>query len=84
MEIKTDDERRLYNIIVSIAEELNMKKDHVNSLGPYEIQSIIIKDIHIARILHERTEKELKVLRREMGILKQGQFMFAANLERYK
>lgn len=84
MKLATENERKLYNIIISLAVEQGCKRDGVLNLGPYEIQSLIIKNFHIERILHERTEKALKVIKRDMDILKQGQFMFAANLERYK
>ena len=83
MEIETENEKKLYNIIKSIAEELGCKFKPGFNFDPYEIQSLVIKDFHISRIIEERDRKVLKRLKRENVTFAQTQFLFAERMKGY-
>lgn len=67
----------------SIAIELGCHRDKVTLLTKHELRDIIIKDIHINRILRENDKKTIKKLKRELETLRQVGFKFYAAMKEY-
>ena len=83
MELKTNEEKQLYGMLITIVREMGCKREAVKNYDAWELQDLIIKDIHIARITKDQNKKTIQRLTRNLNVLKQKTFPFVAQMKEY-
>ena len=67
----------------TIASELGCNDRHIENMAYHELLDIIVKDIHIRRILIEADKKKIRRLTRELEALRQVGFGFYNTMKEY-
>lgn len=62
--------------LISIAREMGCNERHIENMPYHDLLDIIIKDIHIRRILAEAQKKKIRKLSRELEAFRQVGFRF--------
>jgi len=83
MEKLQEREEKMFRGLKSIAKELGCKPKEIAHADFWGLLDIVVKDIHIERILAENNRKEIKKLRREVDVLKQMPFRFYETMKKY-
>jgi len=65
----------------TIAKELGCNERHIENMRYFELLDIILKDIHIRRILTQADKKKIRKLERDLAIARQTSFRFENDVQ---
>jgi len=65
----------------TIAKEMGCNERHIENMRYFELLDIILKDIHISRILTQADKKKIRKLERDLVIARQTSFRFEKDVQ---
>ena len=78
----TNEERNsMLRGLKTIAKEMGCNDNHIENMTYFELLDIILKDIHIRRILTQADKKTIRKLERDLVIARQTSFRFENDVQ---